>query len=251
MHELDALFKTETAPVQGEPFPHIVVDDYFRADFFHDLKEQFPQIPANDRPKNWARSLYWGDSTYEETLSARPAWQQLFDAVHSQAFVDYVLRQFKDLWHSEGCTISLEDARFISFCETRKDKEQKHLTEGEHEPHEIWSRLDLYQAWPGYRRTAHLDHRRRLISMLVYFDDQKEIKMSGGELTLHTSSLDLELLERLGAYQAPWALSEARSLWSKFSNVSNTGCPTLWRLTPEHCKSIPRRKGARVVTTLN
>lgn len=32
--------------------------------------------------------------------------------------------------------------------------------------------------------------------------------------------------------------------------VLNTGCPTLWGLTPEHCATIPETKGDRVVFTL-
>jgi polysaccharide pyruvyl transferase WcaK-like protein len=35
------------------------------------------------------------------------------------------------------------------------------------------------------------------------------------------------------------------------TNVVNTGCPTLWALTPEHCQSLPRAKGKQVVTTVN
>ncbi|MCR5703799.1 MAG: polysaccharide pyruvyl transferase family protein [Eubacterium sp.] len=35
-----------------------------------------------------------------------------------------------------------------------------------------------------------------------------------------------------------------------FNNVLNTSCPTMWKLTPEHCKEIPRKKANRVVTTL-
>ena len=34
-------------------------------------------------------------------------------------------------------------------------------------------------------------------------------------------------------------------------NVLNTGCPTLWNLTPEVCASIPRTKAPDVVTTIN
>lgn len=34
------------------------------------------------------------------------------------------------------------------------------------------------------------------------------------------------------------------------SNVVNTACPTMWRLTPEHCNSIPREKAEYVVTTI-
>ena len=33
-------------------------------------------------------------------------------------------------------------------------------------------------------------------------------------------------------------------------NVVNTGCPTLWELTPEHCATIPIGKAGRVITTL-
>ena len=32
--------------------------------------------------------------------------------------------------------------------------------------------------------------------------------------------------------------------------AKNTGCPTLWGLTPKHCKTIPKNKGERVVFTL-
>ncbi|MEO8302729.1 MAG: polysaccharide pyruvyl transferase family protein [Betaproteobacteria bacterium] len=35
------------------------------------------------------------------------------------------------------------------------------------------------------------------------------------------------------------------------TNVVNTGCPTLWRLSPELCAGLPRQKAASVVTTLN
>lgn len=34
-------------------------------------------------------------------------------------------------------------------------------------------------------------------------------------------------------------------------NVINTGCPTLWSLTPEHCSTIPTGKADRVLTTVN
>ncbi len=34
-------------------------------------------------------------------------------------------------------------------------------------------------------------------------------------------------------------------------NCINTGCPTLWGLTPTHCANLPRDKGKSVVTTVN
>ena len=33
-------------------------------------------------------------------------------------------------------------------------------------------------------------------------------------------------------------------------NVINTGCPTMWKLTPEFCKEIPKRKASAVVATV-
>lgn len=36
-----------------------------------------------------------------------------------------------------------------------------------------------------------------------------------------------------------------------FDNVVNTGCPTLWSLTADHCKRIPQDPADNVVTTLN
>ena len=35
------------------------------------------------------------------------------------------------------------------------------------------------------------------------------------------------------------------------TNVLNTGCPTIWSLTAEHCARVPRRKAEAVVTTVN
>ena len=34
-------------------------------------------------------------------------------------------------------------------------------------------------------------------------------------------------------------------------NVLNTGCPTLWNLTPEVCAAVPQKKAPDVVTTIN
>ena len=35
-----------------------------------------------------------------------------------------------------------------------------------------------------------------------------------------------------------------------FNNVVNTGCPTMWGLTNEHCRSIPRERSDSVIFTL-
>lgn len=44
--------------------------------------------------------------------------------------------------------------------------------------------------------------------------------------------------------------TEARFRAMGFDNVINTGCPTMWRLTKQHCASIPTQKAHSVVFTL-
>lgn len=44
--------------------------------------------------------------------------------------------------------------------------------------------------------------------------------------------------------------SEMRLRQCGLPNVINTGCPTMWRLTPEHTQQIPTRKANRAVITL-
>jgi polysaccharide pyruvyl transferase WcaK-like protein len=46
-----------------------------------------------------------------------------------------------------------------------------------------------------------------------------------------------------------YALEKLRSIG--ITNVVNTGCPTLWPLTPDHCASLPRTKAQSVLTTIN
>jgi hypothetical protein len=45
--------------------------------------------------------------------------------------------------------------------------------------------MDIHQGRVGYSRPVHLDHARRLISMLIYVCDRDENRMVGGELLLH------------------------------------------------------------------
>ncbi len=193
-----------------KPFPHLVVDGFFEAALYKQLRDDFPQITKMQRPKGWGQSLYWGDPEYDAHLAASPAWKRVHDFVHSQGWIDFVIAEFGDYWASEGCRIDLNKAVYVPYREDRTDKELLQLRRPAHEPHELWSRLDFYQSYSGYYRPVHLDHRRRLISMLVYFQDKDEVGMEGGELILHPPSLDLRLLEKLHLYHAPKPFSKLR-----------------------------------------
>ena len=59
------------------------------------------------------------------------------------------------------------------------------------------------------------------------------------------------VLSREGLHSVRDGYSEQMLRKAGFANVVNTGCPTIWRLTPERCAVVPAQKGRHVVTTLN
>lgn len=55
--------------------------------------------------------------------------------------------------------------------------------------------------------------------------------------------------KRLHSVRDGYTLSMLNSIGIR--NAVNTACPTLWKLTPDHCSKIPRQKARAVVTTVN
>lgn len=58
------------------------------------------------------------------------------------------------------------------------------------------------------------------------------------------------ILSKTGLHSVRDAYTEGKFREMGIDNVVNTGCPTLWGLTPAHCAAIPTRKARRVITTL-
>jgi exopolysaccharide biosynthesis predicted pyruvyltransferase EpsI len=170
--------------VNVEPFPYVTHDHFIRPQYYQQLSQSFPTCPPSSGPSGF--SLYWGDDDYQRLLDESPAWLALFKAFHSQMFIDWCRDQFAAIWQREGCQINLAEARYVPYREDRIDKERSTLRRIEHEPHELWVRMDIHQGRKGYARRIHLDHARRLLSMLVYLCDHTENQMAGGELFLHT-----------------------------------------------------------------
>jgi hypothetical protein len=170
-----------------KPFPYVTNDRFIDPQLYAKLRDTFPVCPPNTGPTGF--SLFWGDAEYQRLLDSQPAWQALFDAVHSQAFIDWGARQFADVWRPDGCKIDMTKARYVHYLEDRIDKERHALREVVHAPHELFVRMDIYQGHAGYSRLIHHDYDRRVISMLIYFCDQEEAGMRGGELVLHPKKL--------------------------------------------------------------
>jgi 2-oxoglutarate-Fe(II)-dependent oxygenase superfamily protein len=167
-----------------EPFPHVVHHQFIAPEYYAELCGSFPNCPPSSGPTGF--SLYWGDEGYTCLLEQQPVWRALFNTFHSQQFIDWGKEQFATVWREAGCKINLEEARYVPYREDRIDKERATLREIEHEPHELWVRMDIHQGQMGYDRGIHVDHARRLISMLIYLCDHTENQMVGGELFLHS-----------------------------------------------------------------
>jgi hypothetical protein len=166
-----------------EPFPHVVNKAFIEAQSYRELCRTFPTCPPQIGPTGF--SLYWGDEAYQQLLDDEPAWQSLFNTFHSQRFIDWGRDQFAEIWQQDGCKVDFSKARYVPYCEDRIDKERGKLRRVEYEPHELWVRMDIHQGRMGYDRPVHLDHARRLVSMLIYLCDHSENEMTGGELLLH------------------------------------------------------------------
>lgn len=181
--ETNGVCELKLFDVRAHPFPHVLSEGFIEPSRYERLRRTFPACPPGTSPTGF--SLYRGDDGYERLLDEEPAWGALFETFHSQAFVDWGVRQFASVWEREGCGIDLSKARYVAYREDRVDKERPRLRKIEHAPEELWVRMDIHQGRVGYSRPVHLDHARRLVSMLVYFCDQAENRMEGGELLLH------------------------------------------------------------------
>jgi hypothetical protein len=178
-----AILNLHPVPVRATPFEHVIVDGFVKQHFYEELVRTFPECPPSTGPSGY--SIYWGDSAYEDLINHHFAWRALFEATHSQEFVDYCIALFGRAYMNAGCVIELDNARYVPYRESREDKERRHIAKPEHESNELWVRTDIHQGHLGYRLGRHVDHRRRLISMLVYLCDAQENDMRGGELVLH------------------------------------------------------------------
>jgi polysaccharide pyruvyl transferase WcaK-like protein len=58
------------------------------------------------------------------------------------------------------------------------------------------------------------------------------------------------MLSRKGLHSVRDSFSEKKLKSMGIKNVLNTGCPTMWNLTPEHCAAIPKSKAKNVMCTL-
>jgi polysaccharide pyruvyl transferase WcaK-like protein len=72
----------------------------------------------------------------------------------------------------------------------------------------------------------------------------------GDQTNKYSKSLYSRLLDKkkLHSVRDSYTLNQFQEMG--FKNIINTACPTMWKLTKDHCKLIPKTKAVDVVTTL-
>ena len=72
----------------------------------------------------------------------------------------------------------------------------------------------------------------------------------GDEPNLYTKKLYKKVLSSNYYHSVRDSYTEKQLNKMGFNNVINTACPTMWSLTKEHCKDIPKEKAKEVVCTI-
>ena len=102
-------------------------------------------------------------------------------------------------------------------------------------------KMRQYGLW---RLPRNLTHYHNITLMGVGFDS------NNAKSDLYTKMLFRYMFSKQGYHSVRDSFSEQMLKSMGIQNVLNTGCPTMWNLTPEHCASIPTEKASRVICTL-
>jgi polysaccharide pyruvyl transferase WcaK-like protein len=70
------------------------------------------------------------------------------------------------------------------------------------------------------------------------------------ETDYYSKCLMRYMLSKNGYHSVRDSFSEQKLKSMGITNVLNTGCPTMWNLTPAHCAAIPKEKANKVVCTV-
>ena len=73
---------------------------------------------------------------------------------------------------------------------------------------------------------------------------------SGEEVSKFSKLVYRSIFSSMGIHSVRDSSTEKLFHKMGIHNVVNTGCPTLWKLTPEHCKDIPKHKANKVIATV-
>jgi hypothetical protein len=177
----------------------VVIDDALPAALYGHLESTFPQCPPGSGPTGL--SLFRGDASYESLVRGDPMWGRIDGLATSELFVRSWLSLFAAVMAEGGCVVDAVASPLTGLVESRADKE---IPDAPAPPSglpgasaiPLYVRVDIAEAPIGYHRVRHLDHRRRVIVLLLYCSDPARDVVSGGDLVLHGPSADGHLVVR-------------------------------------------------------
>lgn len=178
----------------NEPYPYIIIKNFFDESFFKKLEKNFPSINDFENQKNKINRMHFDtsfeDELYTDLIRYKVEYKLLHDYIYSQNFINYFLELFKNDIQIEIKKQNLKNIfeHKIQYnpYETKKIMSKRDIKDGE--KHSIlYPRLDLGMGLLGYGKETggkgiHVDNPQRLISVLLYLGGYKDIE--GGELRI-------------------------------------------------------------------
>lgn len=208
------------AQLHPDPFPHVVADHFFPQSIFDELSREFPECPPGSGPTGF--TVHRGDDAFEHLMSRSFAWRQLHESINNQAFIDAIVKLFAEPI-GVSCLVAASDLRFSDHVEGRREKEQATILSPKLRPEELFVRFDLMEGRDTYSRQRHLDHRRRLTTLLVYFNDPGDATFKGGHLVLHGSGVSSVRIAPAANRAVLFACNE--NSWHSVEPVHSVGSP--------------------------
>ena len=174
-----------------DPFPHVIIKNFFDKDFYDKLENEFPKKDAFINHKNNVGRMHYdttfGHDLYQNVLRKSSAYNELHNYIYSNKFIETFLDIFnkdidneinKDFLKINVKKLVLDSKPFevgkIYNKQSFKKKENSFL----------YPRLDIGMGEKGYGiKTGgsgiHIDNPQRLISILFYVGGFSKIE--GGE----------------------------------------------------------------------
>lgn len=229
-------FDPARAELRDLPFPHAVVDWAFTPDTLADLSATYPLCPPGSGPTG--HTIHRGDALFDQVMAENAGWRALYERCNTPRFMDELATLFADEI-DRACLVPRRAMRFVDHIETRREKETNRIPDPALPPECLFLRFDFMQGMESYAREPHLDHRRRLATLLIYFEGSGEDTFEGGELVLHAPDGTAQAVVPPAANQAVLFACSERSWHSvnavtrclrprRFLQISVTSCHDIW-----------------------
>ena len=168
----------------------------------------------------------------------------LFDpSIESQNLGDKIIRKYCDLALRE--LLEKKDVLYVPTHVIPSDIQLKSIRESQMKivcgtnlitPH--------YEEFSNWKMPQNLSGYRNILTLGVgwgYYCD---------EISKTSQFVYRSILSQKGFHSVRDSYTEKKFRKMGIENVLNTGCPSIWRLTPDYCMMIPMRKAKNVITTL-